>query len=89
MWKFVVDWTVTSCGLLFLSLAVIVNGVALSLYYNFDISYLHYLRFFDAQLGLVYVYFAFCSILTIVFVVTGLTLTDAFNQQPGRSDVVR
>jgi len=89
MWKFVADWTVTSCGLLFLSLAVIVNGVALSLYYSLDISYLHYLRIFDVQLGLAYVYFAFCSILTIVFVVTGLTLTGAFNRQTGRSDVVR
>jgi len=89
MWKFVVDWTVTSCGLLFLMLGVIVSAVGTSLYLSLNISYLRYLRTFDAQLGLVYVYLAFYSILTMVFVVTGLTLTGAFNRQTGRSDVVR
>jgi len=88
-WKFVADWTVTSCSLLFLTLAVIVNGVGTSLYFSFDISYRHYLHFSDADRGLIYVRFAFYSILTIVFVVTGLTLTGAFNRQTGRSDVVR
>jgi len=89
MWKFVADWTVTSCGLLFLTLAVTVVTVGYSLYLSDVISYLDYLRFFEAQLGLTYVRFAFYSILTIVFVVTGLTLTRAFNRQTGRSDVVR
>jgi len=89
MWKFVADWTVTSCGLLFLILATIVNAVGNSLYLNRDISRLRYVRFFDAQLGLAYVQFAFYFILTIDFVVAGLTLTGAFNRQTGRSDVVR
>jgi len=89
MWKFIADWVVTSFSLLFLILTTIVNAVATSLVLSRDISYLHYLRIFDAQLGLAYVYFAFYSILTIIFVVTGLTLTGAFNRQTGRSDVVR
>ena len=89
MWKFIADWTVTSCGLLFLILATIVNAAGTSLVLSRDISYLHYLRIFDAQLGLAYVYFAFSVIITIIFVVTGLTLTGAFNRQTGCPDVVR
>jgi len=88
-WKFVADWTVTCFGLLFLILAVAVTAVGDWLYFSDLISYRDYLRLFDAQLGLTYVRFAFCAILTIVFVVTSLTLTGAFNRQTGRSDVVR
>jgi len=43
MWKFVADWTVTSCSLLFLTLAVIVNAAGSSLLYGFEISYPYYL----------------------------------------------
>jgi len=80
---------VTSCSLLFLTLAVIVDAAGTSLFFSLDISYLHYLQLFDAQVGLTYVQVAFYSILTIIFVGTGPTLTGAFNQQTGRSDVVR
>jgi len=89
MWKFVVDWTVTSCGLVFLLLAVIVNAVGYSLYYSDVIGYPEYLRYHDAQIGLSYVLFAFYFILTIIFVVTGFTLSAAFKQQMGKPDVVR
>jgi len=89
MWKFAADWTVTSCSLLFLTLSVIVDAAGASRLYSGDISHLDYFRYVDAQVGLTYVEFAFYSILTIIFVVTGLTLTGAFSQQTGRSDVVR
>ena len=89
MWKFVADWTVTSCGLFFLILAVIVNAVGYSLYLSEVISYLDYDRLIDAQRGLVYVQFAFYFILTIVFFFTGLLLISTFDWQTGRSDVVR
>jgi len=89
MWKFTADWTVTSCSLLFLILAVTVNAVGNSLYWSGDISYPQYRRFFDAQLRLIYVQFTCYFVLTIIFIVTGLTLAGAFNRQMGRSDVVR
>jgi len=88
MWKFVVDWTVTSGGLVFLVLAIIVNAAGYSLYWNDFIFYSEYLRYYDAEIGLLYVLFAFYFILTIIFVVTGLTLSAAFKRQMGKPDVV-
>jgi hypothetical protein len=88
-WKFVADWVVTSCGLLFLVLAVIVNAAGYSLGYNRVISYSDYERYYNAQVGLLYVEFAFNLILTIVFVVTGFKLSSAFKRQMGHPDVVR
>ena len=82
MWKFVADWIVTSCNLLFLVLSVIVETVGLSLY---DIRVLNLL---DASRGLSYIEFAFYFILTVVFVVTGFTLSSKFKRQTGRPDVV-
>jgi len=89
MWKFVVDWTVTSCGLVFLLLTITVNAVGYSLYWNDVIGFSEYLRYYDAEIGLLYVLFAFYFILTIIFVVTGLTLSAAFKWQMGKPDVVR
>jgi len=89
MWKFVADWTVTSCGLVFLLLAVIVDAVGYSLYYSDVTRYFEYDRYYHAQIGLLYVLFAFYFILTIIFVVTGFTLNAAFKRQMGKPDVVR
>ena len=89
MWKFVLDWIVTSCSLLFLILWVVVYAVGFSLYWSDAIGYSDFYRFIDAERGLSYVEFAFYFILTIVFVVTGLTLSSAFKRQTGRPDVVR
>jgi len=94
-WKFIVDWVVTSLGLLFLSLAVIIIAAASSLYGGVSISRnktssdLEYQRLFDASTGLYYVQFAFYLILTIIFVVTGFTLSSAFKRKMGHPDVVR
>ena len=89
-WKFIADWTVASCSLLFLALSVTVYVIGYSLYFGVgSISTFDYNRFFDAQRGLSYVQFAFYFILTIVFVVTGVTLNSAFKRQTGRPDVVR
>lgn len=88
-WKFVADWIVASCDLLFLSLSVIVVAAGYSLVYARTISPLEYKNLVDAQAGLLYVHFAFYFILTIVFVVTGFTLDGAFKRQMGRPDVVR
>ena len=89
MWKFVADWIVTSCSLLFLVLSVIVEAVASSLSYNQVISRFGYNRLLDAARGLSYIQFAFYFILTVVFVVTGFTLSSKFQRQTGRPDVVR
>ena len=89
MWKFVLDWVVTSCSLLFLILSSIVYAIGISLYYGAAIDYFDFERFFDAQMGLSYVENAFYFILTIVFVVTGLTLSSTFKRQTGCPDVVR
>ena len=89
IWKFVGDWVVTSLGLLFLSLAVIVNAAAYSLYWNDNITFSDYKRLFDASIRLFYVQFAFYWILTIIFVVTGFTLSNAFKRKMGHPDVVR
>ena len=79
-WKFVADWIVTSCSLLFLVLTVIVGTVgSLSAY---EIS-------LDTVRGLSYFQFALYFILTVVFVVTGLTLNSSFKRQTGHPDVVR
>ena len=88
-WKFVADWIVASCDLLFLSLAIIVVAAGFSLLSVHAISPLDYKRLYDAQVGLLYVHFAFYFILTIVFVVTGFTLNGEFKRQMGRPDVVR
>jgi len=88
--KFVVDWTVTSCGLVFLLLVLIVNAEGYSLYWNDVIGLSEYLRYYDAQIGLLfYVLCAFYFILTIIFIVTGFTLSAAFKRQMGKPDVVR
>ena len=89
MWKFVVDWIVTSIGLLFLALAVLVDSVGYTLYWNFNTTYTSYKSLYDASLGLTYVYYAFYFILTIIFVITAITLTGAFKRQMGQPDVVR
>ena len=89
MWKFVVDWIVTSFGLLFLLLAVLVDSVGYSLYWNFVTSYTNYKSLYNASVGLTYVYYAFYFILTIIFVVTAITLSGAFKRQMGHPDVVR
>ena len=89
MWKFVADWTIASLGLLFLLLAVIVDAAGYSLAYDRTISPSEYIRLFNAQVGLLYVQFAFYFILTIIFVVTGITLSGAFKRQLGHPDVVR
>jgi len=88
-WKFVGDWIVTSLGLLFLSLMVIVSAAASSLYWNDNITFSDYKRLFDARNGLYYVQFAFYLILTIIFVITGFTLSSAFKRKMGHPDVVR
>jgi len=89
-WKFVTDWIVSSCSLLFLILATIVGEVGFQLYYYYNvINIFDYKRFLDAERGSLYVHFAFYSILTIVFVVTGFTLNGAFKRQTGHPDVVR
>jgi len=94
-WKFIVDWVITSLGLLFLSLAVIVIAAASSLYRGASISRnnafsdLEYQRLRNASTGLYYVQFAFYLILTIIFVVTGFTLSGAFKRKMGHPDVVR
>jgi len=94
-WKFIVDWVVTSLGLLFLSLTFIVIAAASSLYRGISISRnnafgdLEYQRLLDASTGLFYVQFAFYLILTIIFVVTGFTLSGAFKRKMGHPDVVR
>ena len=89
MWKFVADWVVTSCSLLFLLLSILVGAVGYSLLFNHVIDSFDYRRFTDAENGLSYVRFAFYFILTIVFVVTGFTLSGTFKRQTGRPDVVR
>ena len=89
MWKFVADWIVVTCCLLFLLLAIIVNAVGYTLLFNDNLGYTKYLDFYNAQTGLTYVQFAFYFILTIVFVVTGFTLSGAFKRQTGHPDVVR
>ena len=89
MWKFVVDWTVASCCLLFLLLAVIVDAVGYTLAYDGSIGFSEYIRLFNAQLGLLYVHYAFYFILTIIFVATGFMLSSAFKRQLGHPDVVR
>ena len=89
MWKFVVDWIAVASCLLLLLLAVIVNVVGYSLYFDGIISYFQFRSFHDAQVGVFYVPFAFYFLLTIVFVVTGFTLSDAFKRQLGHPDVVR
>jgi preprotein translocase subunit SecG len=87
-WKFVADWIVTCCILLFLVLAVILRAAGYSLYLNGTILTSDYLRFFDAQKDLAYTQYAFYFLLTIVFVVTAFTLNSAFNRQMGHRDVV-
>jgi len=89
MWKFVVDWTVASFCLLFLVLSVTVYVAGYSLLFDFVISYARYLSIYDAQVGLLYVQYAFYFILTIIFVITAITLSGAFNRQTGHPDVVR
>jgi len=89
MWKFVADWTVTSCGLVFLLLAVIVDAAGYSLYSSDVIGFSEYLRYAHAQNVLFIVLFVFYFILTIIFVVTGFTLSAAFKRQMGKPDVVR
>ena len=89
MWKFVADWIVTSCSLLFLILSIVVYVVGYTLYQGNVISYFDFKRFVDAEMGLSYVQFAFFFILAIVFVVTGFTLSSAFKRQTGRPDAVR
>jgi len=88
-WKFIVDWVVTSLSLLFLSLMVIVDAAAYTLIWDDAISHLEYRRLLDARTKLYYVQFAFYSILTIIFVVTGFTLSGAFKRKMGLPDVVR
>ena len=89
MWKFVVDWIVTSFGLLFLLLAVIVDSVGSAIYWNLRTTYTSDISLYNASLGLTHVYYAFYFILTIIFVVTAITLSGAFKQQMGHPDVVR
>ena len=88
MWKLVVDWIVVACCLLFLLLTVIVNVVGVSLSFGGIIGYSQYRSFYNAQAGLFYVSLAFYFILTIIFVVTGFTLSGAFKRQLGHPDVV-
>ena len=88
-WKFIADWVVTSLGLLFLSLTVIVDAAAYSLIWNDAISHLEYQRLLEAQTKLYYVQFAFYLILTTIFVVTGFMLSGAFKRKMGHPDVVR
>ena len=89
MWKFVADWIVTSCSLLFLILSIMVYVVGYTLNQGDVISSFDFNRFVDAEMGLSYVQFAFFFILAIVFVVTGFTLSSAFKRQTGRPDAVR
>ena len=88
MWKFVADWAVVTFCLLFLVLAIIVNAAGYSLYFNDTIGFSQYKSLYNAQAGMSYVPFAFYFILTIVFVVTGFTLSGAFKRQTGHPDVV-
>ena len=89
MWKFVVDWMAVTFCLLFLLLAIIVNAVGYTLYFNDNIGFTDYKNFYNAQAGLSYVPFAFYFILTIIFVVAGFMLNGAFKRQTGHPDVVR
>ncbi len=81
--------TVASFCLLFLVLSVTVYVAGYSLLFDFVISYARYLSIYDAQVGLLYVQYAFYFILTIIFVITAITLSGAFNRQTGHPDVVR
>jgi hypothetical protein len=87
-WKFVADWIVTCCSLLFLVLAVALRAAANSLYLSGAIMTSEYLRFIDAREDSTYTRYAFYFLLTIVFVVTGFTLNSAFKRQMGHRDVV-
>ena len=89
MWKFVADWMVVVCSLLFLLLGIIVNAVGYTLYFNDAIGSTEYQGFYNASSAMFDVGFAFYFILTIVFVVTGFTLNNAFKRQSGQPDVVR
>ena len=89
MWKFVVDWKIASFNLLFLAFAIIVYVTGNSLLLDFVISYARYLSLYNAQVGLLYVQYAFYFILTIIFFITAITLSGASNRQTGHPDVVR
>jgi hypothetical protein len=68
---------------------VIVYAVGYSLYYgDMIIGYSDFVASSTLK-GFVVCRIAFYFILTIVFVVTGLTLSSAFKRQTGRPDVVR
>jgi len=69
-------------------LSVSVGVAGYSLYWDDLIGYAYYRSLYDAQVGLMYVQFAFHFILTIIFVITAITLSGAFKRQMGHPDVV-